>query len=250
MQSLSLGAFWLSRLVNITVLAAVAYGSGLLVTRHDVRVNYTRKMNHFTLFFLPILLEDVFPYESTIATTVMSGVFYFLFLAWMTKPFRTRSAVSSTMFASFDRPEDRPHTMLWLSTQVAAGFAVLVPFGWYLLMEGSFELAYIPVLINGIGDGLAEPVGVRFGRRSYEVRAIFTQKRYTRTVAGSACVFLTGVIVVAAFRDAFTAAQFVAALLSIPLSLTLAEAVAPHTWDTPVMFLVGGLVLVAIITII
>ena len=134
------------------------------------------------------------------------------------------------MFASFDRPEDRPHTMLWLTTQVAAGFAVLIPVGWFFQQVGLFELTYIPVLVNGIGDGLAEPVGVRFGRRSY------------KTFVGSACVLVTGIAVVPGFRDAFTTTQLIVAFFSIPISLTFAESVAPHTWDTPVLFLVGGLV--------
>lgn len=32
-------------------------------------------------------------------------------------------------------------------------------------------LIYITVLVAGIGDGLAEPVGVRFGRHPYRARS-------------------------------------------------------------------------------
>ena len=42
-----------------------------------------------------------------------------------------------------------------------------------------------------------------------------------------------------AFHASFTPPQFLAALLVVPIAVTLAEAFSPHTWDTPYMFLVG-----------
>jgi hypothetical protein len=44
----------------------------------------------------------------------------------------------------------------------------------------------------------------------------------------------------------FSTPQFIGALLIVPISITLAEAFSPHTWDTPYMFLVGGGTLLAI----
>lgn len=52
-------------------------------------------------------------------------------------------------------------------------------------------------------------------------------------------MFIAGLVAVTAFHASFTLSQFIAALLIVPIGMTLAEAFSPHTWDTPYMFLVG-----------
>jgi len=101
-------------------------------------------------------------------------------------------------------------------------------------------LIFITFLIAGIGDGLAEPVGVRFGKHAYKTHALFTNKKYTRTIEGSLCVFFSGILAVVLLLEHLTQTQFILALLIIPLAMTLAEALSPHTWDAPFLYLVGG----------
>jgi hypothetical protein len=230
------------------VLCLVAYLCGLLVLHGNVRVNYTRKINHFALFFLPAYLNSLLPYSDRgIPALLWQFSFFMIFLGIYVQPIRDRVRLISIMFHSYDRPEDRPHTLLWLSTQVMAGYMVLVPL--IVLLDGSGHgaLVFIPILINGLGDGLAEPVGVRFARRHYATRALFTRVRYTRSYVGSACVFVSGWLAVALVHTSFSTPQFFAALLLIPIAGTLAEAFSPHTWDTPFIFLVtGGLLLVIV----
>ena len=176
----------------------------------------------------------------------MGAVAAVLSLSIYIEPIRKKVPPIATMFTSFDRPEDRPHTLFWLSTQLAAGYMVLLPmivlFYYYDLMAWIF----LPVLINGIGDGLAEPVGVRYGKHRYTVRALFSKKKFVRTLEGSSCVLLATILIVVLFHATFTPGQLVAALLVLPLLMTLAEAVSPHTWDTPFLFLVGYLTLFGI----
>ena len=143
------------------------------------------------------------------------------------------------MFLSFDRPEDRPNTLLWLSTQITFGYLILIPNIIFFISIGYGDLILIPILVNGIGDGLAEPVGVRFGRLKYKTYALFSKIKYERTVEGSACVFFTSLIVIIFFHSSFTFAEFFSALIIFPFVMTLAEAFAPHTWDTPFLFLFG-----------
>ncbi len=103
------------------------------------------------------------------------------------------------------------------------------------------SLIYITVLVAGIGDGLAEPVGVRFGKRKYTVRALFTDRKYTRTLEGSACVLFSGVLAVLLLSGQLNSTQVMFALVFIPILMTLAEAFSPHTWDGPFLYLSGGL---------
>jgi dolichol kinase len=233
-------------MLKLVILYTVQFCTGLLVKHKGMKVNYTRKINHFVLFFVPLFLDRALAYDKSFGYFTLGAVAAVLSLVIYIEPIRKKVPPIATMFISFDRPEDRPHTLFWLTTQLAAGYMVLLPmivlFYYYDLMAWIF----IPVLINGIGDGLAEPVGVRFGRHSYTVRALFSSKKYVRTLEGSACVFLTTIIIVAFFHATFTPGQLVSALIVLPLLMTLAEAISPHTWDTPFLFLVGYLTLFGI----
>ena len=240
-------SFWLNQFIRVLLLYAIAYSTGRWVETSNIRANYTRKINHFALFFLPQILMKLNPFTPTLATTLTGSLIGILTLAIYTRPLRNRCAMIGTMFASFDRPEDRPFTLLWLTTQIIVSYIVVVFLMVFVMNEHHYDFVFIPILINGIGDGLAEPVGVRFGRHAYQTRALFTKKRYTRTWEGSVCVFLTSIIAVLLYYSLFEPSQFIAALLVIPILMTLAEAFSPHSWDSPFLFLVGGLSLAGIL---
>lgn len=231
--------FWSAELLKIVLLGGVAYGSGLLVRHRNVKVNYTRKVNFFALYLVPILVDHFAPTVKSTGTSAVRAVCFTLLMAFFVKPVRERLRLVGTIFLSFDRPEDRPHTMFWLTTQLLAGYAILIPMQILFQKLGFAELIFIPILVHALGDGLAEPVGVRFGKHKYSCRALFSKRRYTRSLEGSSCVFLAGLVAVLSFYASFTPPQFIGALLVVPIAITLAEAFSPHTWDTPYMFLVG-----------
>ena len=232
--------FWLNELLKAAMLYCSAYVLGLWVIRRGIRVNYTRKIFHFVLFFFPLLLANWFPFQASIHTTLLSGVVFLLCIATFVGPLRTKSHFLSTAYASIDRPEDRPYTLLWVSTQVIVTYVAIVLVVVWLGQYGKQQLIYVAVLVAGIGDGLAEPVGVRFGRRKYRVTALFTDRTYTRSLEGSACVFMSAVLALFVLRSQFSDVQFYLSLGVVPIAMTLAEAVSPHTWDGPLLYLVGG----------
>jgi len=240
-------SFWFNQVTRVLLLYSIAYLTGRWVETSNIKVNYTRKINHFALFFLPQVLMKLNPFTPTVATTLTGSMIGILTLAMYMRPVRNRCSVISTMFSSFDRPEDRPFTLFWLSTQIVASYLVVVFLMVFVMNEHHYDFVFIPILINGIGDGLAEPVGVRFGRHAFQTRALFTKKRYTRTLEGSACVFVTSIIAVLLYYRLFTPPQFIGALLIIPILMTLAEAFSPHSWDSPFLFLIGGLSLAGIL---
>ena len=242
-----MGTLFLINLAIKTVsLYLIQYGTGLLVERKGIKINYTRKINHFALFIIPTYLDRVFAYQQTFGLFILGALLVILSPALYIRPLRERSEMIKTMFRSFDRPEDRPHTLLWLSTQILAGFLVIVPMVILFAAHDLLDLVLIPILINGIGDGLAEPVGVRFGKHAYGVPALFTLKRYVRTLEGSACIFVTAIFVIAVHHPFFSHLQYGLALAFLPMLMTLAEAFSPHTWDTPFLFLAGYLALFGI----
>lgn len=240
-------AFLQNQLAEFIVLHIIAFFEGLMVVKGGVKVNYTRKLNHFFVFFLPFIIKIYIPFTENLLTMIlMVAISMATFIIYL-KPVRTRIPLFGMMYAAFDRPEDRPHTMKWLFTQYLATYMVAVPLYFYFHSIGASQLLLIIILVNAIGDGLAEPVGVTWGKHKYKVKALFTRQTYTRSIEGSACVFITAVIVLLCFHQLFTTPQLIAALLLFPIAVTLAEAYSPHTWDSPFIFLAGGLVLIAVI---
>ena len=233
----------LSGIIKLTILLLIQYASGCLVFYKGVKVNYTRKINHFALFFIPMFIDNIIPVQPSTELLIIGSFVAIASLIIYIKPIRTNSRLIQRMFLSFDRPEDRPNTLLWLTTQTAVGYLIVIPIVIYFFKIGYEDLLLIPILVNGIGDGLAEPVGVRFGRLKYKTYALFSKIKYERTIEGSACVFFTSIIVIIFFQSGFTSSEFICALIVFPIVMTLAEALAPHTWDTPFLFLFGYLTL-------
>ncbi len=233
-------------IIQTGILLTIMWLSGILVIKQNVRVNYTRKINHFAIFFLPLILTRLLSPETSDLKFIASAVITIFVFAICTKPIRSRVSVIATAFASIDRPEDRPNTLLWLTTQTIAAWMVIIPLGLYFRHLNIEDLIFIPVFINGIGDGLAEPVGVRFGKLKYKTFALFTSKRYERSIEGSACVFVVSVLTLLTYRELFTSEQFIVTIIILPIVMTLAEAFSPHTWDTPFLFLTAGIFLTGI----
>ena len=165
----------LSGIIKLTILLLVQYASGSLVFYKGVKVNYTRKINHFALFFIPMFIDNIIPVQPSIELLIIGSFVAITSLIIYIKPIRTNSRLIQRMFLSFDRPEDWPNTLLWLSTQITVGYLILVPIIIYFFTIGYRDLIFIPILVNGIGDGLAEPVGVRFGRLKYKTYALFSK---------------------------------------------------------------------------
>ena len=172
---------------------------------------------------------------------------FLLCIGTFVRPLRDKSVFLATAYTAIDRPEDRPFTLLWVSTQVVATYLVIALMVLWLAQYGKQPLIYIAVLVAGIGDGLAEPVGVRFGKRKYRVKALFTDRSYTRSLEGSACVFFSAVLAIVLLKPHLTGTQLLLAFAIVPLAMTLAEAFSPHTWDGPFLYLVGGLSLVGVL---
>lgn len=221
----------------------IAYLSGLLVKYEHVKVNYTRKIDHLCLFFIPALMDYLFLHNTVIPTSLMiinRGLFVLSTFIIFIKPVRSRISIIATAFSSFDRPEDRPNTLLWYTSQIIIGYFILVPVISVFDKFHMLSLLSIPMLIIVFGDGLAEPIGIRFGKHKYTAYSIFPIKKYVRSLEGSLTVFIVSIIIIFIFGHPFNHTQFLIALATIPIAMTLAEAFSPHTWDDPLMVIIGS----------
>lgn len=232
--------FWIGEFLKVLIFFASAFALGRWLVSRGVKVNYTRKIFHFIFVFTPVFLPAVLPFTASLQTTLISGAVVLLCLCLLIEPLRQNSCFLRTCFAAIDRPEDRPYTLLWASTQLFVTFMVVIAMVAWLQRYDRAVLIYIPVLVVGFGDGLAEPVGVRFGKHHYKTHALFTDRKYTRTVEGSLCVFVSGIVAVALLSPHLSQTELILALVLIPIVMTLAEAFSPHTWDGPFLYLAGG----------
>jgi len=123
-------------------------------------------------------------------------------------------------------------------TSTAAAWVVLIV---WLASGPPYYFVATALFISAVGDGLAEPVGYFWGHNKYQVLALGTSRRYTRSLEGSACVFLSAVVGIFLFypglgyypnSDFF---EFPLSLILLPAIATFAEAKSPHTWDQPII---------------
>ena len=213
-----------------------------LVEKLELKINYTRKINHFTIWVSPFIIDMIIESKGSLVASLWNITFAFLGFVILTIPFRRSdpTGILNTMFSSLDRPEDRPNTLLWLTIQNF--FTALSLFPFILLWEywDTAEYMYIPLMIGTFGDGFAEVIGVRFGKHKYETYACCSDKKYTRSFEGSSCVFITSIIMIASFNYNFTTLELILNLILIPPLVTLTEAYAPHTLDNPFIIVVSS----------
>lgn len=236
-------------LLSLATLYTLSFFIGWLVIHKDLRVNYGRKILSVAFFLLSALYLSFLGRTTGIIHHIIGFAIPMIWILSYCQIFREKSSFLRTGFAAFDRPEDRPFTILWLSTNMAVGYWMIYLAIIVLNLYGAAHLIFITVFISTFGDGLAEPVGVAYGRHRYKVKALFTNRIYHRSYEGSACVFLSAISAIIAMHDYMTTPQFIAMLALMSIAMTITEAKSPHTWDNPFMHLVGGIITVLIVLI-
>ena len=204
------------------------------------KVNYTRKIQHFAAYLVPLLSPPTEPLG--ILPHLWESLFVLFMFLVLIKPIREFSTFFMLQFNSLDRVEDRPNTLKWIVLgNMLPGLLIITVFK--QVFEICLNLSLLPtvvVLTVAIGDGLAEPVGTYLGKKKYVVPSWNMKNRYVRSYAGSACVFISAVVFLLLYREQFAnPLEFWASMILFPPVMTLAEAFAPHSMDTPIMMLIG-----------
>jgi len=262
-------AFWLNNLMKIAIMCSVSLVGGLICRalleidengyikgdtkeskarrgKNRFRVNYTRKFQHFSAYAIPLLVKAPGIPGNPVLHLIWGDFFTLIGFLLLIKPIREAIKPCMLMFNSLDRPEDRPNCLKWIvGGNILPGLCMIIFFDWLFLRFGADQqkLVMIFVLIAGVGDGLAEPVGIRFGRHQYRTTSCGAGDHvYVRSFEGSTCVFITTFIWIIMFYQYFeNAEQFWLLMAFLPIASTFAEATSPHTMDTPFLMGLGGL---------
>ena len=264
-------SFWAKLLAQQALVWLIFSACGLAVVTRGWNEGYSRKVCHVVMYLMPFLMHlawrdddgsssgdegsDAMPSIWTMSWTVW---FQFLPFYLQIKPARRSSTFLMLVFKAYDRAQDRPHTLTWLLTQLAGGYVVILSLYAYLQMRGggadlpptAGRAVLIPIVVNVFGDGLAEPVGITFGRHKYRARALWYDGKccageFKRTAEGSFVVYLSALLAALPCGPGwglglFTKWQHVVMCVAMPPVMTLTEAFAPHTWDNPFITLVGA----------
>ena len=243
--------FWFANLGIIPLFWALLFIWAIPLELWNWKTNYTRKGTHFTaqVALLVILIAGASDTatETESINQVLAQLFYSAPIQfWASLPYlstiRHRIAFFRFGFRSQDRPEDRPNTLFWNAIQISTTLCFQLLMTLYYTNQDKDLFPLIPVLVVGLGDGAAEPVGVKFGKHKYTTYGCCTSQKYTRSLEGSACVFFVSVIACAiALPDFESALQAGLAFLLIPISLTLTEAWSFHTLDNVCIYIVAWL---------
>ena len=204
------------------------------------KVNYTRKIQHFAAYLVPLLSPPTEPLG--ILPHLWESLFVLFMFLVLIKPIREFSTFFMLQFNSLDRVEDRPNTLKWIVLgNMLPGLLIITIFKQIFETYLSLPLlASIVVFTVAIGDGLAEPVGTYLGKKKYVVPSWNLKNRYVRSYAGSACVYICALLFVILYKGQFANPQeFWSAIILFPPVMTLSEAFAPHSMDTPIMMLIG-----------
>lgn len=139
-----------------------------------VRVAYTRKIFHFLIFTTAAAIHTVWgPGGTMVFGAVVAGMVLAAIVKGDGHPF----------YEALARDKDRPRRTLFivvpLLTTAVGGVASA-------LFAGPF--AVVGYLAAGWGDAVGEPVGARWGKRSYRVPSLGGVEA-TRTLEGSLAVF-------------------------------------------------------------
>ena len=204
------------------VLGLGALLAGWLKLKKGVKTNYTRKVFHILNFTYAAAIYVIGGSgRGTVAVLIFGGLgIGAMLIAMFLKD-------GNILLEGLAREQDAPHRKLYVIVPfIATAVAGVLD---NILMP---RFAVVGYLVSGWGDAAGEPVGVRWGRHRYKVRALWGVE-CTRSLEGSAGVF------VVSWAGAFIALLIaqVPWLWAVPISLlaagaaALVEAVSSHGLD-------------------
>jgi phytol kinase len=222
---------WLRVVGFVALVVAVWELAGRLKLIGWCRAGDARKLNHVTALAGGAVIFGWLPEPVGRASgyTGMAVAFGFLLVMCASR----NRPVFRTMFAGYARESDAPHEAfhVWFSWLVSIAGLVAIDRAF-----GDLTITRTAGLVLGLADGVAEPVGVRWGRHRYRVPSLTGPVEY-RSVEGSAAVFVATFLVILATRLPTSAGL----ALLIATTVTVAEAASPHGLDNlTIPLTVGG----------
>lgn len=218
--------------------------TGALKENQLLHESDSRKINHVAVFvggaltfcWLPETMARVNLY--TVATLILLLVFITCYQQ-KSKPF-------SYIYAANSRVSDAPNTMFffWFSWVVSVAALAIID-----LLFTNMAVTRMAILIVGVADGVAEPIGRRFGQHRYPVFSFgasfgsgATARAATaRSIEGSLAVWIATFVIMLGFstHSGSTVHRGLAAAFTASL-VTMVEAISPRGCDNFTLLLTAA----------
>ncbi|MGQ4913301.1 MAG: hypothetical protein ACP6IU_00985 [Candidatus Asgardarchaeia archaeon] len=205
----------LSVLIVITIFVLTSY----LKKKYNLRTNYTRKIIHMLLFLIGWCIGFFIGFSYLII--------YGVAIALVGIPIVILGE-GNPLYEAVARPEDNPNRSLFLILPYIT--SVL---GALCLRFLVFDYYFIGILVAGVSDAVAEPIGVRYGHHRYRVPSVSTKVSY-RSIEGSFAVFTSAMVITFLFTvGVFNINPVIAYFVSLISGLftAIVEAISPHGLD-------------------
>lgn len=215
-----------------------------LRTRKGWRDGYTRKFNHFGHAVCAAPTIGFLPEPHLVPTVVVATVGVAVMYGWsaLTCLPVIRGIVKGSL-----RDRDKPHGRFFFFLPLLTGNLAMVLC--FVLFPA--EAARAAILAVAVGDGLAEPFGLRFGKKTtYKVKDLVFRRWNTKSIHGNAVVFLAAAGVSTwTLWFAFASAPLLVifAVLVFAAAVSLVEALSPRGLDNMNIFIVGSLLMTGLI---
>ena len=201
--------------------------AGYLKKYKSWKTGYTRKLFHFLIFGSVVFIQWQFG---------TAGVCLFGAMTSAVIGYAILKGSGHLLYEAMAREKDRPRQTYYI---IAPYFATLL--GGICGSVFFVHTVIFGYLTAGLGDAIAEPVGVRWGRHKYKtpsLRGVSSE----RSVEGSGAIFLVSIVAMTIylrFSSEFSFSPWnLAMVLLIAVASTLAEAFSPHGWDNATMQIV------------
>lgn len=203
---------------------------------------YTRKLCHFGHMAIATPLLAFLPPVQLLPAIGLGSVAVVLIYALGAL---SRHPLLYGMVAGSLRERDAPHARLFFFLPLIAGNVALVA------AACVFPVNFVRVAFftAAISDGVAEPVGLRFGRNNrFAVKDPLWRRTNTKSVAGSLAVLLTSCAIALIFFAAAgkTGPAAMAGGVAYAVAVTCLEALAPRGLDNMLLLFFGSFVILAI----
>lgn len=154
--------------------------AGWLRVKKNVRAPYTRKVFHFLIFTMAAVLQ---------ITIGLPAVVLFGIVVSLAVVYACIRGKDYMYYEAMARPTDEPRRTLFILIPLAS-----TALGGVIANLFFAPFAAVGYLVAGWGDAVGEPVGTRWGKHRYKVPSL-GKVAATRSIEGSAAVFLVGTLV-------------------------------------------------------
>lgn len=199
----------------------------------------TRKFNHFGISLISIILFSFVPIENTTATAIFASVGVLIIYTISAK---SNNRYVSSIIDSNVRERDMPNGKFFVFLPLITGQLAL----YVSLLTLNPILVKIAFCSMGFGDGLAEPIGTRYGKHQYVIKDYLWNKENTKSLQGSSAVFFVSLISCFIFLHLYFHISLIKLLLiSVFYSIfvTFIEATSPRGLDNFLIILLGSIFL-------